>query len=90
MMMRQSTQVPRNEAHQVIAEAQAARVQVHVRAMLSRLSSAVAVREEQRPTDVERQLADRRENCSRATRPELGTVQSEPIQRVGTDPCLSD
>jgi hypothetical protein len=36
-MIDQDQQDPRKEAQQLIAEAQAARVQAHVRAMLSRL-----------------------------------------------------
>jgi hypothetical protein len=36
-MIDQGQQDARKEAHQLIAEAQAARVQAHVRAMLSRL-----------------------------------------------------
>jgi hypothetical protein len=46
-MIDQGKQHARTEATQLIAEAQAARVQAHVRTMLARLRSAVAVRGEQ-------------------------------------------
>jgi hypothetical protein len=64
--MDQSAQDPRKAAKQLIAEAQAARVQAHVRAMLSRLPSRAA-RGERQPADVEQQLTGfaRRGNCGR-------------------------
>jgi hypothetical protein len=67
MMIDQGKQDAWKEAQQLIAEAQAARVQAHVRAMLSRLPSAVAAHGEQQRAGVEQQLAGfaRRGNCGR-------------------------
>ena len=64
--MGQGAQDPRKEAKQLIAEAQAARVQAHVRAMLSRRPSR-AVRGERQPAGVEQQLTGfaPRRNCGR-------------------------
>jgi hypothetical protein len=66
MMIDHGKQDARKEAQQLIAEAQAARVQAHVRAMLSRLPLAVAAHGEQR-VGVEQQPEGfaRRGNCGR-------------------------
>jgi hypothetical protein len=66
-MINQSKQGSRKEAKQLIAEAQAARVQAHVRTMLSRLPLAGAARGEQQRAGVEQQLAGfaQRRNCGR-------------------------
>jgi hypothetical protein len=65
MMIDHGKQDARKEAQQLIAEAQAARVQAHVRIMLSLLPRTEAARSEQQSAGVEQQLAGfaRRGNC---------------------------
>ncbi len=65
-MMGQNTQDRREVGRRLIAEAQAARIQAHVRTVLSRISAAAAVRGKQ-PAGTEQRLIGfaRRGNCGR-------------------------